>query len=345
MKISLISSVIASLVSLAFADEPNNDFIVDFKGDDKLTIADIIESNPNFSELFEGLNFTGLIETLEGEGPFTLFAPTDAAVQKLRDFNPGTIETWTRYYPFDLTFDTVLLYHVFEGEAKSKDIVDGLILEMANEFNATLMLNPPMIEDANIILTDVKASNGVRSSCWSQYLLCFRILQIVDTHEPSFTLPQVIHVIDTVMIPPDEIVYPGLFYVLNATGDFGIFLDILETLNLTQSLFSSEDYTIFAPTDEAFLKLGNITDDEEVLLAIVGAHFVKGFYYIFDGVLPALSGNNLTISINNETGVMTVDDALIVLHDLFASNGIVNGIGTFYFQVTLVVELASCSHQ
>jgi uncharacterized surface protein with fasciclin (FAS1) repeats len=151
-------------------------------------------------------------------------------------------------------------------------------------------------------------------------------------------------------------VYPGLFYVLNATGDFGIFLDLLDTLNLTQSLFSSQYYTIFAPTDEAFMKLGNITDDEEVLLAIVGAHFVGGFYgsFLFDGglVLPALSGNNLTISINyasisinNETDVMTVDDALIVLPDLLASNGIVHGIGTFYFQVTLVVELASCSHQ
>ena len=83
------------------------------------------------------------------------------------------------------------------------------------------------------------------------------------------------------------------------------------------------------------MKLGNITDDEEVLLAIVGAHFVElpwtpnYFITIEDGmVLTALSGNNLTVSINNETDVMTVDDVLVVLSDL-ASNGIVFGIGTF----------------
>jgi Fasciclin domain len=145
-----------------------------------------------------------------------------------------------------------------------------------------------------------------------------------------------------VIISPFAAVYPGLFYVLNATGDFGIFLDLIDTLNLTQSLFGSEEYTIFAPTDEAFLKLGNITDDEEVLLAIVGAHFVEGFWLstpkltfstgiLQDGmVLTALSGNNLTVSINNETGVIMIDDAVVVLPDLPASNGIVQGIGTFY---------------
>ena len=168
-------------------------------------------------------------------------------------------------------------------------------------------------------------------------------------------LSQVIHVIDTVIISPRASVYPGLFYVLNATGDFGIFLDLIDTLNLTQSLFGSKEYTIFAPTDEAFLKLGNITDDEEVLLAIVGAHFVEGFWLstpkltfstgiLQDGmVLTALSGNNLTVSINNETGVILIDDAVVVLPDLPASNGIVQGIGTFYL-IVFVVELASCSH-
>jgi uncharacterized surface protein with fasciclin (FAS1) repeats len=162
------------------------------------------------------------------------------------------------------------------------------------------------------------------------------MLQIVVTHKPCRLVPsQVLHVIDSVIVPPTVIVSPGLFYVLNATGEFGIFLDLIDTLNLTESLFSPSTYAIFAPTDEAFMKLGNITDDEEVLLAIVGAHFVElpwtpnYLISIEDGMeLTALSGNNLTISINNETDVMTVDDVLVVLSDL-ASNGIVFGIGTF----------------
>ena len=114
MKFSLISSLLASLVSLAFADEPSNDFIVDFKGDDKLTIAAIIESNPNFSELYDALNVTGLDEALAGEGPFTLFAPTDAAIQKFKRFSPGTLELAKSTFSLfgDTAISTVLLYHL-----------------------------------------------------------------------------------------------------------------------------------------------------------------------------------------------------------------------------------------
>jgi len=161
--------------------------------------------------------------------------------------------------------------------------------------------------------------------------------------------------------PPDMIVYPGFFQVLNATGDFGIFLELLDRLNLTESLFTPAPHIIFPPTDEAFMKLGNLTDDEEVLLAIVGAHFVE-LDFLYDGlqdgeVLTALSGNNLTVSINNETGIVMIDDAVVVFPDsllivtgLFgeveflptrsASNGLILGIGTF-FSLDLIVKLAS----
>jgi len=183
MKFSLISSLLALfLVPFAFADDEllNNDFIVDFVGDATLTIAEILESNPNFSELIFGLNQSGWFAFLTGEGPFTLFAPTDAAVKELKTFSPGILEEWQVLAPessigvIARPWSLILPHNMFAGEVQSTDIEDGLILEMIDRNNATLMLNPPMIEEANIILTDVKASNGVRSSgCNMQYLLCF----------------------------------------------------------------------------------------------------------------------------------------------------------------------------
>lgn len=167
---SLISSLLALslfLAPLALAEDelPNNDFIVDFVGNETLTIAEILGSNPNFSDLFYGFVLSGYLSALQGEGPVTLFAATNAAVKKLKDYSPGIFEDWQARAPGSpgYSWPEILPYNIFEGELKSTDIEDGLILEMWRGDNATLMLNPPMIEEANIILTDVKASNGVRT--------------------------------------------------------------------------------------------------------------------------------------------------------------------------------------
>ena len=139
-----------------------------------------------------------------------------------------------------------------------------------------------------------------------------------------------------------------------------MFLELLDRLNLTDSLFTPNPHILFPPTDEAFMNLGNLPDDDEVLLAIVGAHFVEvesGYDGLQDGeVFIALSGNNLTLSIDIETGIVMIEDALIVFPDPFnivsfngvvefmptrlASNGYILGIGT-YFSLDMVVVLTS----
>jgi Fasciclin domain len=105
---------------------------------------------------------------------------------------------------------------------------------------------------------------------------------------------------------------------------------------LTSAFFIPESHTIFAPTDDAFAKLENITDDVETLLYVIGSHIVPGLFdssSFFDGqVLTTLSEVNLTVSVSNETGI-SIAGSTVVLPDLFASNGIIHGIGALFLSV------------
>ena len=157
MKIALLSSLVASWMSSPVASLEIS-LINAF--DRELTVFGNV-NNGDYSLLSEALAITGLNEVLEGEGPFTLFAPPDEVVEAFAVFSPGTINRWLAESP-PSTLTEVLLYHVFAGELKSADIVDGLTVEMANSETATLTLNPPMIEDSNLIMVDMEASNGVR---------------------------------------------------------------------------------------------------------------------------------------------------------------------------------------
>ena len=131
------------------------------------TIVEIASANENFSTLVTAVVEAGLVETLSSEGPFTVFAPTNAAFEKLPS---GVLE--------DLLKDKaalaeVLTYHVVAGKVMASDVVglesattvQGSVVQISVE-NGSVMIN-----DANVIQTDIEASNGV------------------------------IHVIDTVIIP------------------------------------------------------------------------------------------------------------------------------------------------
>lgn len=170
-----------------------------------------------------------------------------------------------------------------------------------------------------------------------EYVLRAILASLVKCFEPRDSIPsfffcgQKIEVIDSFLIPPNVTVLPGLLFVANATGEFGNFLGLVESLNLTVEFFHPEPHTLIAPTDDAFAKLGSITDDVETLLYVIDSHIVPGTFdaaSLFDGqVLRTLSGVNLTVSVNNETGI-SIAGSTVVSPDLFASNGVIHGIGT-----------------
>jgi uncharacterized surface protein with fasciclin (FAS1) repeats len=132
------------------------------------TIVEVAAANPDFETLVAAVTAAGLAETLSGEGPFTVFAPTDEAFEALPEgvldalLLPENAEALT----------SILTYHVVAGEVMAADVTAGDVETVEGSTIAITTDGGVKVNDANVIATDVDASNGV------------------------------IHVIDAVIVPP-----------------------------------------------------------------------------------------------------------------------------------------------
>jgi uncharacterized surface protein with fasciclin (FAS1) repeats len=133
------------------------------------TIVDIAAGNDDFSTLVDLVTAAGLAETLSGEGPFTVFAPTNEAFAKLP---AETVAELTKPENKE-QLAAVLTYHVVSGKVMAADVKPGEV-ETVNGAKITIAVDggDVMVNESKVTATDIKASNGV------------------------------IHVIDTVLIPP-----------------------------------------------------------------------------------------------------------------------------------------------
>lgn len=122
-------------------------------------IVELAQSQEDLSTLVEALKAAELVETLQGEGPFTVFAPTNAAFEALPE---GTLDMLLKPENKD-KLTTVLTYHVASGETASSDLSDGMQVSTVEGSDAEVMLKDgaAMIEGAKVVTPDVKASNGI----------------------------------------------------------------------------------------------------------------------------------------------------------------------------------------
>lgn len=113
----------------------------------------------SFNTLAAALNAAGLVETLQGSGPFTVFAPTDAAFAALPE---GTVENLLKPENID-QLRAVLTYHVVAGEVLAEDVVtlDEATSVQGDTIDISLADGSVKVDQANVIQTDVRASNGV----------------------------------------------------------------------------------------------------------------------------------------------------------------------------------------
>jgi len=124
--------------------------------------ADIVETAVaagQFSTLVAAVQAAGLVETLQGEGPFTVFAPTDAAFAALPE---GTVENLLKPENKDQLI-AILTYHVVSGKIMSADIA-GKTAEVATLQGGNLSVNATngvMINNATVVSADIETSNGV----------------------------------------------------------------------------------------------------------------------------------------------------------------------------------------
>lgn len=128
-------------------------------GKKKSDIVDTAVAAGDFTTLAAALQAGGLVDTLKGDGPFTVFAPTDAAFAKLPE---GTIEMLLMPENKDKLVE-ILTYHVVPGKVKAADVVTLSSAATANGSDVSIRVEDQsvFINDARVVATDIWASNGV----------------------------------------------------------------------------------------------------------------------------------------------------------------------------------------
>lgn len=253
----------------------------------------------NFMTLVTAVQEAGLLDTLLGPGPYTLFAPTDEAFAKLP---AGTVEALLMDIP---ALSNILLYHVVWGaEVMAADVSTNPVV-MANGNVASLSIEDGVtIDNANIIEVDWMGTNGI------------------------------IHVIDEVILPGDA---PGGMTIVEnlvAQGNFTTLVAAVTAADLVDTLNSAGPFTLFAPTDAAFAKLpaGTVEallDDIPTLTDILLYHVISGAKVessmVTAGDVMMANGDNATLS--TDGGVM-INDANVFGVDWQSSNGVIHIIDT-----------------
>ena len=235
-----------------------------------------------------------LVSTLEGPGPFTVFAPTDDA------FTAAGIDLVDLDTPEGKeTLTDILLYHVYSGSVPASAVTDGMMAEMVNGDKVAFTNDGTTVTvgGATVITADVIASNGI------------------------------IHVIDKVLMPPSDIPTTA-----GTTGIHNTLVNAVVQANLLTTLSGDGPFTVFAPTDQAFTDAGvdlaalDTPEGNQALANILQYHVISGEVPA-SGVTDCLSadavnGQPLSFTVG-DSGVM-VNDANVVTTDVITSNGLIH---------------------
>jgi transforming growth factor-beta-induced protein len=254
-------------------------------------IVDTALAAGSFERLASALTTAGLVDALKGEGPFTVFAPTDDAFAAFEAENPGVLGKLSKD-----ELAAVLKYHVVAGAA----VASGALKD--EQVFVTLGGSPLLVDttggvkvsDAEVTTADVLARNGV------------------------------IHVIDKIMLPPaKDIVETAI-----AAGMFSKLAGALTAADLVTTLEGDGPFTVFAPTDAAFAKLAAVPKGDalkDVLLYHVVSGAVGSGDLTAGAVSTLLEGESLTVSL---AGGVEINDAKVTTANIIAKNGVIHVVDT-----------------
>jgi uncharacterized surface protein with fasciclin (FAS1) repeats len=252
-----------------------------------------------FNTLAALLTKAGLVDTLSTGGPFTVFAPTDAAFAKVPK---ATLDALAEN-PAQLK--SVLLYHVVPGKVMASDVVKLTSAKTLEGRSVAIKTvdGSVYVDKAKVTTPDVMASNGV------------------------------IHVIDSVLIPKAAPAAPAKNIVQTAiaAGQFKTLASLLTKAGLAGTLQGKGPFTVFAPTDAAFAKVSKATlaalgKDKAKLRAVLLYHVVKGKVTAAQAMKlrSAKTLNGKPLSIRVSAGKVLVGGATVTKADVMASNGVIH---------------------
>jgi len=266
-------------------------------------IMDVARATPVLSTLVTAIETAGLSSTLKGDGPFTVFAPTNAAFENLPD---GVLDDLLAN-PAILA--QVLQYHVVSGKVMSGDVTTGSVPTLLEGTSLNVVVNGDQIvinDLSNVIGEDVDASNGV------------------------------IHLIDEVLIPPTiELPKDNIVEIAQATPSLSSLVEALSRFpDLVTALSTDGTYTVFAPDNDAFTSLlgaigqTSLDDVPDGVLRTILEYHVIATAVVMSGDLTdgqtaeALSGEQITVEIDGNE--VFISGSKVTSPDVEASNGVVH---------------------
>jgi len=267
-------------------------------------IVDTAVADGRFQTLVAGVQAADLVDTLKGEGPFTVFAPTDDAFAKLP---AGTLDELLKPENKQALTD-ILLYHVVSGKVMAADVsgLTSAATVLGKDVAIKVDMGNVYINDAQVVITDIETSNGV------------------------------IHVIDTVLLPPaEEAAAPGTIVDIAAADErFSTLVAAVTAAGLAETLAGEGPFTVFAPTNDAFAALPAGTldslllpENKQTLTDILLYHVVSGKVMASDVVglsaAPTVLGKDITITIKDGK-VFLNDTVQVIITDIEASNGVIH---------------------
>ena len=268
----------------------------------KSTIVETAVAAGSFKTLVAAVQAAGLVETLNGTGPFTVFAPTDEAFAKLP---AGTLEMLLK--PENKAkLAAILTYHVVPGAVKAADVVKLKNAGTVNGQRVDIKVDGAkvQVDGANVVTTDIACSNGV------------------------------IHVIDTVILPVDGTIVD----VAAKNGSFNTLVAAVKAAGLVETLSGKGPFTVLAPTDAAFAKLPAGTlemllkpENKKQLVDILSYHVVPGVAAYSDAVVkmtevPTVLGSPIAVKVVG--GKVMLNGATVVTADVEATNGVIHVVDT-----------------
>ncbi|HRQ23816.1 MAG TPA: fasciclin domain-containing protein [Anaerolineales bacterium] len=264
-------------------------------------IVDTAVADGRFTTLVTAVQAADLVDALKGEGPFTVFAPTDDAFAALPE---GTVESLLLPENKQALTD-ILLYHVVSGKVMAEDVVglESATTLLGKDITIKVDMGNVYINDAKVIITDIETSNGV------------------------------IHVIDAVILPPaDEA--QTIVDIAVADERFSTLVTAVLAADLAETLSGEGPFTVFAPTNDAFAALpaGTVEslllpENKQALTDILLYHVVAGKVMAADVVgltsAPTVLGKDITITVRD--GKVFLNDTVeVITTDIEASNGVIH---------------------
>lgn len=259
------------------------------------TVFTSIALSDDHETLESALIAADLVETLNGEGPFTVFAPTDEAFSLLPD---GLWDYWLS--DAEGLLSAVLGYHLVENEFLSEQLTDGLMIatQSGEPVHITVENGDVFVNDAMIVTADVVTDNGV------------------------------VHVVDAVLVPQEA---PTVYDVISQSGQHTTFKTLVDLAGLADLMNGAEPLTVFAPSDDAFdaMEEGVLVElmdsPVDTIAKFIQHHVYSGIAFLADmteGTMQTLAGETVTVSV--EGGSVSIDGHTIAEADLTAINGLVH---------------------